>query len=131
MINQAITDYNLAQEPEHQGICEVLAAKIQRGLPKATNKIWHGHPVWFLDDNPVVGYSPRKDGTINVMFWSGQTFDEPVLKPEGTFKAAEVRYRSVNEINAKDLQRWLKKSESIQWDYKNIVKRQGALERLK
>jgi hypothetical protein len=31
----------------------------------------------------------------------------------------------------KKLKRWLEKSEQIQWDYKNIVKRKGKLERLK
>ena len=29
------------------------------------------------------------------------------------------------------LERWLQKSSAIQWDYKNIVKRKGKLERLK
>ncbi|MBL8759582.1 MAG: DUF1801 domain-containing protein, partial [Phycisphaerae bacterium] len=32
--------------------------------------------------------------------------------------------------NLKDLKRWLKKSVAIQWDYKNIVKRKGRLDRL-
>ncbi len=130
MINQDITAYNLAQDLEQQGICELLAQEIEKGLPGSTNKVWHAHPVWFLNDNPIVGYSPRKDGSINLMFWSGQSFDEPALKAEGTFKAAEVRYTNVDQINSEDLQRWLKKSQTIQWDYKNIVKRQGVLERL-
>jgi hypothetical protein len=29
------------------------------------------------------------------------------------------------------LKRWLAKSRDIQWDYKNIVKRKGKLERLR
>jgi hypothetical protein len=99
------------------------------------NKIWHRHPVWFLDGNPIVGYSklkgPKPDGCIRLLFWSGQSFDEPGLMDEGSFKAAEARYTSADQIVAKDLKRWLEKSIEIQWDYKNIVKRKGKLVRLK
>ena len=35
-----------------------------------------------------------------------------------------------NQLNTKDIQRWLKKAIKIQWDYKNIVKRKGKLIRL-
>jgi len=65
------------------------------------------------------------------LFWSGQSFDEEALQAEGSFKAAEVRYTFVQQINTKDLHRWLKKSQEIQWDYKNLIKRRGVLERLK
>jgi len=65
-----------------------------------------------------------------LLFWSGQSFEEDSLAKEGKFKAAEKRYSSVEEVNTKDLKRWLKKSIDIQWDYKNIVKRKGVLERL-
>ena len=67
---------------------------------------------------------------MRLLFWSGQSFDEPNLHPEGSFKAAEARYTDVDEINVKELKRWLTKSKKIQWDYKNIVKRKGKLERL-
>jgi hypothetical protein len=53
------------------------------------------------------------------------------LQKEGSFKAAEMRYTAVDQVNTKDLARWLKKSREIQWDYKNIVKQKGKLERLK
>ena len=111
-------------------ICTILFQEINQALPEAENKIWHAHPVWFLDDNPVTGFSKMKD-SIRLLFWSGQSFDESGLQPEGKFKAAEVRYTSPEEINAKDLKRWIKKSKEVQWDYKNIVKRKGVLERLK
>ncbi len=130
-VNDDVKAYNGNQVTGRREICELLAKEIQNGLPNATNKVWHAHPVWFLDGNPIVGYSPRKDGSVNLMFWSGQSFDESGLKPEGSFKAAEIRYADVSQINTGDLQRWLKKSEAIQWDYKNIVKRRGVLERLK
>ena len=63
--------------------------------------------------------------------FSGQGFGEENLKNEGKFKAAEIFYTDVKEIEATHLKRWLKKSMIIQWDYKNIVKRKGVLKRLK
>lgn len=125
-----VQSYNNKQSAEERDICNVLAEEIKRHLPEAENKIWHAHPVWFLDGNPIVGYSKLKN-CIRLLFWSGQTFDEEGLHKEGSFKAAEVRYTAVDQINKNDLARWLKKSREIQWDYKNIVKRKGKLERLK
>ncbi len=129
-MNKDIQAYNEAQSPEERTICAILAEEISRHLPNAENKIWHAHPVWFLDGNPVAGYSKLKN-CIRLLFWSGQSFDEPLLAKEGSFKAAEMRYTSAEQINKKDLQRWLQKAEEIQWDYKNLIKRRGKLERLK
>ena len=86
--------------------------------------------MWFLEGNPIVGYAKRKND-VQLLFWSGQSFDEPNLDVEGTFKAAQKRYTSVDQINLEELHRWLKKAKEIQWDYKNIVKRKGVLKRLK
>jgi uncharacterized protein YdhG (YjbR/CyaY superfamily) len=131
MIVQEIIDYNAAQSPEDQQICNVVSALIAKNLPEAENKIWHRHPVWFLEGNPVVGYSKEKKG-LRLMFWSGASFDEPLLSVLGKqFKDASVYYTSAAEINNDDLQRWLQKARDIQWDYKHIVKRKGVLERLK
>lgn len=129
-MNKDIKAYNNTQTAANRKICNTLAEEISLHLPEAENKIWHAHPVWFLDGNPVVGYSKLKD-SVRLLFWSGQSFDEEGLENEGSFKAAESRYTSVDEINKKDLKRWLKKARDIQWDYKNIVKRKGVLERLK
>lgn len=126
-----IIAYNREQTPEHQAICDKLSQEIEKHLPDSENKVWHRHPVWFIDGNPTVGYSPRKDGSINLMFWSGQSFDEPDLRPEGTFRAAEIRYMTVDDVNTEDLARWLQKSATIQWDYKNLIKHKGTLKRLK
>lgn len=128
-MNKDILVYNQAQEPDQQAICQALAQEITKGLPDAENKLWHGAPVWFIDGNPVVGYAVRKHN-VSLLFWSGQSFDEPGLQKEGSFKAAEARYTDIDQINSEDLQRWLDKSKTIQWDYKNIVKRKGRLERL-
>ncbi len=129
-MNKDIQKYNDAQSPADREICNVLAQEISKNFPDAENKIWHAHPVWFLDGNPIVGYSKLKN-SVRLLFWSGQSFEEESLQNEGSFKAAEARYTSVKEVKKTDLKRWLKKAESIQWDYKNLIKRKGVLERLK
>lgn len=123
--------YNNKQTAEDKLICNLLATEIDRHLKGAENKIWHAHPVWFLDGNPIVGYSKLKE-SVRLLFWSGQSFEEEgLLDHEGKFKAAEMRYTDVAQIKKKDLKRWLEKSAEIQWDYKNIVKRKGVLLKLK
>ncbi|WP_136668600.1 DUF1801 domain-containing protein [Flavobacterium sp. H122] len=130
-MNPDVQKYNNKQEPEEKFICDELAKLINKGLPEADNKIWHAHPVWFLDGNPIVGYSKQKAG-IRLMFWSGMDFEEEKLKPgTGKFKDASIFYTEASQINTSDLNRWLEKSQNIQWDYKNIVKRKGVLEKLK
>jgi len=128
-MNKDVQAYNDSESPNDKAICNLLADEIDSNLPEAANKIWHAHPVWFLEGNPIVGYSKLKN-CIRLLFWSGQSFEEEGLQPEGKFKAAEVRYTSVEQIDKEDLRRWLEKSKKIQWDYKNIVKRKGVLERL-
>lgn len=130
-MNLDVQTYNCSQSTEDQLICDLLTNEINLHLPEAENKIWHAHPVWFLDGNPIVGYSKQKKG-IRLMFWSGKSFEEDKLNILGAkFQDASIYYNSVNEINRKDLESWLKKSKDIQWDYKNIVKRKGVLERIK
>ena len=129
-MNKDIYEYNELQEAEDKVLCDLLAKEIEKGLPDAESKVWHGHPVWFLDGNPIVGYAKRKND-VQLLFWSGQSFEEESLEAEGTFKAAQKRFTSSEQINRDDLPRWLQKAREIQWDYKNIVKRKGILERLK
>jgi hypothetical protein len=124
-----ITTYNTTQTPQNAAICDLLAAELSRGLPLAESKVWHGGPVWFLDGNPIAGYWVRKS-SVQLLFWSGQSFDERDLKAEGKFKAAEAHYKDAFDINSTDVQRWLAKATLIQWDYKNIIKRKGRLEKL-
>lgn len=130
-MNSAIQAYNDRQTTVDKEICDLLATTIDKELTEAENKIWHAQPVWFLDGNPIVGYSKQKAGW-RLMFWSGAGFEEEKLSVIGKkFKDASVFYTTVEQINTKDLTRWLKKSRDIQWDYKNIVKRKGRLVRLK
>jgi hypothetical protein len=122
--------YNEAQAPTDRAICQLLAEQIDRNLPEAENRIWHAHPVWFLEGNPIVGYSKLKD-CVRVLFWSGQSFEEEGLNKEGSFKAAEVRYTGTDQVDTEKLRRWLAKARDIQWDYKNLTRRKGRLQRLK
>ena len=122
--------YNAALAPNEAAICDRLATLIAQHLPEAESTVWHAHPVWFLDGNPVVGYSKLKH-CVRLLFWSGQSFDEPGLAAEGSFKAAEARYTGPGQIDEQALGRWLAKAREIQWDYKNLVRRKGRLERLK
>ena len=130
-MSPAIVKYNDAQAPAARQVCHILAAEIDRGLAAAERKMWHGHPVWFLDGNPIVGYSTQKAG-VRLMFWSGADFDEPGLNVVGKrFKDASVFYQEASAVKTTPLRRWLKKAKTIQWDYKNIVRRRGQLVRLK
>ncbi len=131
-MNPDIAAFNESQATaEERRICEKLAAAIDELLPEAECKIWHRHPVWFLEGNPTVGYSKLKAG-IRLMFWSGASFDEKKLRPgTGKFKDASIIFTDPDEIKTTDMKRWIKKSKAIQWDYKNVVKRKGKLVRLK
>jgi len=130
-MNENVKAYNDRLAAEDKAICDLLASEIDAALKKSENKIWHAHPVWFLDGNPIVGYSKQKPG-IRLMFWSGFSFEEEALNvgPK-KFKDASVFYNSVSDVDTKALKRWLKKSKEIQYDYKNIMKKKGKLERLK
>jgi hypothetical protein len=130
-MHEDIIKYNNSQDSNYKEICVLLAEIILKTLPEAENKIWHAHPVWFFDGNPIVGYHKLKNG-LRLLFWSGASFEESELKlGSGKFKDASKTYNSIDEVNLKDVERWLEKSKNIQWDYKNIVKRKGVLERLK
>ncbi|MDF2930965.1 MAG: hypothetical protein K0R36_296 [Chryseobacterium sp.] len=130
-MNPKIQNYNGSQTESDQEICSKLSELIGENLNSLESKIWHGHPVWFLEGNPIVGYSKQKKG-IRLMFWSGKSFNETKLNIEGEkFQDASIFFNDKGEINKDDLKKWIEKSKEIQWDYKNIVKRKGELIRLK
>ncbi|MFD9901042.1 DUF1801 domain-containing protein [Mesorhizobium sp. NPDC059025] len=129
MKHPTIEAFNNALTGAERVICDILRQEIDRALPDAESKIWHAHPVWFLDGNPIVGYSKLKN-CIRLLFWSGQSFSTDGLDAEGTFKAAEKRFVADTEIDHHRLRSWLEEARTVQWDYKNIVKRKGKLERL-
>ncbi len=125
-MNKDIQSYHNKQAPEDKLICNRLYEIISNNLPLAESKVWHAHPVWFIDGNPIVGYSKLKSN-VRLMFWSGQSFDEPELISSGSFKAAELIYTIESQIDPDQLKRYLKKAINIQWDYKNIIKNRGLL----
>lgn len=130
-MNPGIQNYNQQFSSDDREIVEKLVKIINENLPEAENKIWHSHPVWFLEGNPIVGYSKQKAG-MRLMLWSGKSFEDEKLNIlGGKFQDASIFFNSVEEINENDLKKWLQKSREIQWDYKNIVKRKGQLLRLK
>lgn len=123
-----IAAYHARLEPSDREIAELLASVIAQSLPEATAKVWHGHPVWFLDGNPIVGYD-RLKASMRLMFWSGQSFEEPGLTPQGGFRAAEVRYDDASDVDVDALRRWLAKARDIQWDYEHIRTTRGVLQK--
>lgn len=130
-IAKTISGYNREQTNNIKMICDFLESSISKSLKKSESKIWHGTPVWFIQGNPIVSYSVRKNSTVSLMFFSGQSFEEKDLQPEGKFKAAEIFYTEVKEVKITHLKKWLRKAEAIQWDYKNIVKNKGKLSLIK
>ncbi|UOQ55997.1 DUF1801 domain-containing protein [Leucobacter allii] len=121
-----IRSYHAALDAEAAPICARLHELIVGGLPDAEAKVWHRHPVWFFDGNPVVGYD-RLKSSVRLLFWSGRAFDEPRLAPEGSFQAAEARFTSAEQIDAEDVARWLRKARELQWNYRDIRRNQGLL----
>lgn len=126
---EEILRYNNKQTSEDKAMCELLMNEIQKALPEAESKIWHGSPVWFLNDNPIVGYHKLK-ACVRILFWSGKSFDEEGLVPGKKFQDASASYTSIEQIDTKMLKRWLAKSRDIQWNYKDIVKNKGKLSRI-
>lgn len=119
--SKAIADYNKSLDKTSREICDLLATLISEGLTKAEGRVWHGAPVWFLNDNPLVGYSKKKSG-VELLFWSGQSFDEVDLVKVGKFKAAGIVYSDVKEVKKTVVKCYLQKSKKFQWDYANVAK---------
>jgi len=59
-MNSEISKYNSSQAESDRKICERLSEILCENLIDAESKIWHSHPVWFLDGNPITGYSKQK-----------------------------------------------------------------------
>lgn len=121
-----IREYHERLDDEARPVCDLLLEAIERELPDADRKVWHAHPVWFFDGNPIVGYD-RLKASVRLLFWSGQSFREPGLKAEGSFKAAEARYTARDQIDVEMLERWLAEAREIQWNYRDIRKNRGVV----
>ena len=132
MVHPDILKYNEAEtntEAEKE-IYKKLSTLIDRHLSEAESKVWHRHPVWFLEKNPIVGYVKQKPG-IRLMFWSGASFEDERLIVRGEkFKDASIFFNSVEEIDEKLLEEWLAKSRKIQWNYRDLMKKKGKLDKM-
>lgn len=109
LIPEDIESYHRNLPADDKKLCKTLFNLIGTGLPESEPKVWHGHPVWFLAGNPVVGYSLKKSG-IEILFWSGQSFKTTGLRPIGKFKAAAYGLSSEVEIETNKLLAWLNES---------------------
>lgn len=123
-VSQNILDYQSELSDEEAEIGAAIIKLIAKALPKAEGKVWHGHPVWFIDGNPVVGYSLKKAG-IEVLFWSGQSFKLEGLRAIGKFKAAGIAVPTIKDLNKKSMTVWLAEAAAIQWDYQNLQKKRA------
>lgn len=54
-----IRAYNEIKNAGDREVCDILATTIQGERPDAQGRICHGHPVCFVQENPIVG-----NGTI-------------------------------------------------------------------
>jgi hypothetical protein len=121
-VKDEIDHYAKAQIPAHTEICNLLRKEIDAILPKASSRIYYSMPVWFIGENPVVGYKAMPK-YVNLLFWNGQAFNEKELTAAGKFKAAQIKFTKVSEIDPKSLRRWLKKSQKDVWDFKGLRKK--------
>lgn len=119
MSSDAIARYSASLSPGLKAICRALRARIDEGLPRATSRIWHAMPVWFVGESPVAGFKAAA-GQVTLLFWNGQAFDDPTLIPAGKFKAAQIKYQDAAQIDAKKLRQWLKKAGTMIWDIKSV-----------
>lgn len=125
MKSQTIATYISAQKPGLATVCRVLRKEIKSALPKATGKIYHSTPVWFIGENAVVGFSVTAKKKVNLLFWNGKVFREPDLKAVGKFKAAQIQFGDVEEIDKKKLKKWLKKAKTDIWDFAGMRKKRA------
>lgn len=121
-----VAAYNATLERDDRALCDKLATMFSAALTEANAKVWHGHPVWFIDGNPLVGYARRKNG-ICVLFWSGQSFAEPGLTHTGSFRAAEYWPPAVDAVDESRLERWLSDARRVQWNYRDIRTNRGLV----
>jgi hypothetical protein len=126
MTDADIIEYNQGLADAECALAAALVEVFESKLPAAEGKVWHGHPVWFLDGNPLMGYSLKKAG-IEVLFWSGKSFATEGLRPIGKYQAAGISIETIEDV-AK-VGAYMTETKSIQWDYKNLPKL-GKLEKL-
>jgi Domain of unknown function (DU1801) len=118
--------YLVAQTPEDGDICRRLVSEIRRCLPESTARLYHGSPAWFIGENAVVGVSVKAKASVTLLFWNGRAFKDQALVPVGQFKAAQLSFQAVGQVNTKTLRRLLNKAGKDIWDFAGIRKQRRA-----
>lgn len=95
-MNTEITNYNSSLEIADKEICDVLFSEITKHLPEANCKIWHAHPVWFINENPIVGYSKLKDG-VDYYFGAVNPLMRKNLQMKGNLKLLKNDILTLNK----------------------------------
>lgn len=116
-----IAAYARTLSPAPRATCDALRKLIEAALPKATSRVWHGSPVWFLDENPVVGYSAGARG-VSLLFWNGQAFDEPGLQPVGKYGAAQAVFAAAGDLEPAVVRRWLRQARANVFDSREFFR---------
>ncbi len=119
MISADIQEYNSKLDDSHREIAQGLCDLVSQALPNAEGKVWHGHPVWFLDGNPIAGYNLKKSG-IEVLFWSGKSFATAGLSPVGKYQAAGIAIETADDVDK--VTPFMAEAGSVQWNYKDLPK---------
>ena len=125
---ETVADFVAALGAGQRAVFEILMENVQKNLPEGKPRLYHGSPVWFIAGNPILGLS-LKQGKVELLFWSGQSFREEGLVPVGKFKAAERLYADPEEVDEGKLGKWIGESRTIIWDYKNMRRNAGKLAR--
>lgn len=119
MISADIQEYNSNLDDAHREIAQGLCDLVSQALPSSEGKVWHGHPVWFIDGNPIAGYSLKKSG-IEVLFWSGKSFATAGLHPVGKYQAAGIAIETADDVDK--VKPFMAEAGSVQWNYKDLPK---------
>jgi hypothetical protein len=86
-----------------------LVSEIRHCLPASRARLYHGSPAWLIGENGIVGVNVKTRAGVTLLFWNGQALEDQSLTAVGQFKAAQISFQSVSEIDARMLRRLLKK----------------------
>lgn len=120
-----IAAYHKGFPKAQRQILDLLREELDGMLGRENSKLWHGAPVWFVENNPVAGYSINSRG-VCLLFWNGRNFLDVDLIPVGKFFAAEKRYQTLDDIVLPELRNLIKQAQFRIWDSVSFQKEQRA-----
>ena len=109
-----IEEYIAGLEPPNDVIAEALRAHIDTGLPEADSKVWHGHPVWMINDQPVAGFKAYPS-SVTFMLWRGQSVndDTETLQASGSADMATLKIADTDGFDGEALDDWLRQAREL------------------